>query len=81
VFPQPFEITRMAHRGHTGVEGQSVKVCGILAALIGLGWVVLAWLIQEAASAIVLPMMMMAAGVITFLIGRGMAKAHAGSRD
>jgi hypothetical protein len=56
-------------------------VCGILAALIGLGWVVLAWLIQEAASAIVLPMMMMAAGVITFLIGRGMAKAHAGSRD
>ncbi len=70
----------MAHRGHTGVEGQSVKACGILAALIGLIWVALAFLIQEGASALVLPAMMIAAGVITYLIGRGMAKASAGSR-
>ena len=69
----------MAHRGHTGVEGQSVKACGILAALIVLIWLVLAYLIQDALSALVLPVLLLAAGAVTFFVGRSMAKAHAGS--
>ena len=70
----------MERRGHTGVEGQSVKVCGVLAAIIGIIWVVMAYLIQDAASALVLPIVLLVAGVITFLIGRSIAKVHAGSR-
>jgi hypothetical protein len=62
------------------MEGQSVKACGVLAAIIGLIWAVLAYLIQEGASALVLPIILFATGIITLLIGRSMAKAHAGSR-
>jgi drug/metabolite transporter (DMT)-like permease len=69
----------MTQRGHTGIEGNSVKVCGILAGVIGLIWVVLSYFIQDLTSALVLPILLLVAGVITFLVGRSMAKAHAGS--
>jgi hypothetical protein len=67
----------MADRGHTGTEGRLTKACGMLGAIAGLGWLVVAYVVSGALSALILPVVLIAAGVVTFFVGRSVARAHA----
>lgn len=68
----------MAHRGHSGSEGRLPKACGLVAGVVGLIWVAIVYFfVESGGSSFVLPILLAMAGVITFLAGRSMAKAHA----
>ncbi len=66
----------MAYKGHTGVEGQSTKRGGIFLLLVGVIWSALAFLLD---GGLLLPVLIGVVGLLTFLVGRSMAKAHNGT--
>ena len=66
----------MSLKGHTGREGEAVKIFGKIAAVIGLVWALLAYALADGAYILVLPVILIIAGCLTIFIGRSQAKAR-----
>ncbi len=66
----------MAQKGHTGREGESAKVLGKIAAVIGLVWALLAYAFSDGTYILVLPVALILAGGMTFFVGRNFAKGR-----
>lgn len=66
----------MAQKGHTGREGESAKTYGGIAAAIGLLWALLAYFLSDGSYILVLPIILIIVGGLTFFVGRGSAKGR-----
>ena len=66
----------MAHKGHTGREGESAKTYGGIAAAIGLVWALLAYFFSDGSYILVLPLLLIIGGGLTFFVGRGSANGR-----
>lgn len=66
----------MAQKGHTGREGELAKTYGGIAAAIGLVWALLAYALSDGSYILVLPLILIIGGGLTFFVGRGSTKGR-----